>query len=204
MESLATLFHILEFGISQICVNISGHSIFQNMEFPIKPLRPQDIFLLLALVAKRDRDNWTYDRLAEELGMSASQVFRSLKRMEGSHLFDRETRRVRRLELLEFLSHGIRYAFAAVPQGIQRGVPTCWKAPGLGELIKSSKDEPFVWPAPNGMARGQAIEPLHSGALMASGENGDLYRLLALTDILRVGSARERRVAAEELEKALR
>ena len=101
-------------------------------------------------------------------------------------------------------SPGIRYAFAATPGGIQRGVPTCWKAPGLDELVKVSKDESFVWPAPNGTARGQAIEPLHSGVLLASGENKDLYRLLALTDILRVGAARERRVAAKELEKELR
>ena len=136
--------------------------------------------------------------------MSASQVFRSLKRAEVSHLFDKASRRVRQLELLEFLSLGIRYAFAAVPGGIQRGVPTCWKAPGLDELIEISKDESFVWPAPNGTARGQAIEPLHSGALMVSGENEELYRLLGLTDILRVGSARERKVATEELKKVLR
>ena len=170
----------------------------------MKPLRPQDIFLLLALMANRDREEWTYDRLAAELGISASQVFRSLKRAEASHLFDRASRRVRRLELLEFLSHGIRYAFAAVPAGIQRGVPTCWNAPGLDGLIEISEDEPFVWPAPNGTARGQAIEPLHSGALMASGESEELHRLLALTDILRVGSARERNVAKEELKKTLR
>ncbi len=166
-------------------------------------LRPQDIFLLLALVANRDRKEWTYDRLAAQLGMSASQAFRSLKRAEASHLFDRSSRRVRHPELLEFLSHGIRYAFAAEPGGFQRGVPTCWNAPTLDGLIQLSADEPFVWPAPHGTARGQAIEPLHSGVLVASGENEELYRLLALTDILRVGSARERKVAKEELKKAL-
>ena len=169
----------------------------------MKPLRPQDIFLLLALVSNHDAGDWTYDRLAGQLGMSTSQVFRSLKRAEASHLFEKANRRVRHFELLEFLSHGIRYAFAANPGGIQRGVPTCWNAPGLDELIELSKDEPYVWPAPNGTSRGQAIEPLHSGVLVASGENERLYRLLALTDILRVGSARERQVATEQLEKAL-
>lgn len=167
-------------------------------------LRPHDIFVLLAIGADHDGESWTYDRLAQRLGLSTSQVFRSLTRAEASHLFDKKRRRVRRLELLEFLSHGIRYAFAASPGGIERGIPTCWEAPGLEDLMSSSAEERFVWPAPNGTIRGQAIEPLHQGVLAAIGDEEELYRLLALTDVIRVGSARERKIAANELAGRLR
>ncbi len=167
-------------------------------------LRPQDIYVLLALVANHERKEWTYDRLADEVGLSTSQVFRSLKRAESSHLFDKQMRRVRTLELLEFLGHGIRYAFAATPGRIQRGFPTCWEAPGLEEKMSATGDERFVWAAPNGTVRGQVIEPLHMASLAVIGENKSLYQLLGLTDILRVGSARERKVAAKVLAEMLR
>ncbi len=167
-------------------------------------LRPQDIYVLLALAAAGDENTWTFERLANELGLSPSQIFRSLARAELSHLFDKETRHVRTPELCEFLTHGIRYAFAAVAGRIQRGVPTAWKAPALTELMNISGDDVYVWPAPNGTMRGIAIEPLHPAALPAAGENERLYTLLALTDILRLGSARERRVASDELTRLLR
>jgi hypothetical protein len=173
------------------------------MEYAMNILRPQDIYVLLALAAGHD-EGWTYEQVGQELGLSASQVFRSLTRAETSHLFDKETRHVRILELLEFLTHGVRYAFAAVPGRVQRGVPTAWRGPGLEELMSIHAEEHFVWPAPNGTMRGQTIEPLHPGVLVAIEDNEILYQLLALTDILRIGSARERKAAADELTRLLR
>lgn len=171
---------------------------------PVNNLLPQDIYVLLALVATRESSKeWTYERLSQELGLSSSQVFRSLQRAEGSHLFNKETRRIRMLELQEFLHHGIRYAFAAIPGNIQRGVSTGWDAPGLKEMMSVNSDESFVWPDPKGSMRGQGITPLHPGVLTAIGENQTLYQLLALTDILRIGSARERKVAFEELTRLM-
>ena len=167
-------------------------------------LRPQDIYILLLLAAGDRNDEWTYDQLAARSGLSTSQVFRALSRAEASHLFDKESRRLRSLELGEFLTHGIRYAFAAVPGKIQRGVLTGWAAPGLGDVMVASAEEPYVWPAPDGTARGQGIEPLHSAAISAACENDALYRLLALTDVLRLGTARERKVAGEEVRRLLR
>lgn len=169
----------------------------------MKALRSQDIYLLLALVAWPADEKRTYQRLSNAVGLSLSQVHRSLSRAESSHLFDKSRRKIHAPELLEFLSHGLRYAFPAIPAQIQRGVPTCWQAPGLEGLMEMSKKEPFVWPAPNGTHRGQAIEPLHKSAITAVTDDDEFYRLLAIADILRVGSARERKVATEELRKAL-
>jgi len=166
----------------------------------MKPLRSHDIFVLLALLSYAD-EQWTYDLLGNKLGLSASQVYRSLERAESSHLFSKQMRVVRRPELLEFLSYGIRYAFPATPGPTRRGVLTCWDAPEAPKPVSLSTDERYVWSSPSGTDRGQTIEPLHSSVSTVAGDDAGLYGLLALTDVLRVGSAREREMAREELEK---
>lgn len=194
-------FHIPEYGIHY--TNGEGRQTLHIPEYgiPMKPLRPQDIYVLLALAARCSEEKWTYDELALQLDLSSSQIYRSLERAQSSHLFDKNSRRIRRPELLEFLGYGIRYAFPARPGQIQRGFPTCWEAPEVPKPVSFSTDEQYVWPAPSGSHRGQAIEPLHSSVLIAAGNNLDLYRLLALTDVLRVGSARERDAARDVLDE---
>ena len=61
----------------------------------------------------------------------------------------------------------------------------------------------IVWPAADGDVRGQAIEPLYASAPNAARKDSELYQMLALVDALRVGRARERNMAAEELSKRL-
>lgn len=170
----------------------------------MKTLRPQDIFVLLALVNHSANKEWTYDRLAGKLHLSTSQVYRSLQRAETSHLYNKQMRELRRPELLEFLGHGIRYAFPANPGPRKRGVLTCWDAPTVSQAISFSAEEKFVWPSPSGTHRAQSIEPLHSSTIEVAGEDAGLYRLLALTDVLRVGSAREREVARNQLQEIVR
>ena len=169
----------------------------------MKVLRPQDIFVLFGLVIYPDDQKWTYDLLAGKLGLSTSQIYRSLQRAETSHLFDTEAREVRRPELLEFLGHGIRYAFPANPGPKKRGVPTCWDAPAVSKSIRFSAEEQFVWPSASGTHRAQSIDPLHSSAIAVAGEDPEVYGLLALTDVLRVGSAREREMARKQLEQII-
>lgn len=55
-----------------------------------------------------------------------------------------------------------------------------------------------------GRVRGQAIEPLYPSVPAAARKNVELYEFLALIDALRVGRARERKLAAEEISKRLK
>lgn len=73
-----------------------------------------------------------------------------------------EDRSIHRRELLEFLSHGIRYAFFAEPGPETRGVPTARSAPPLAEAIASDRD--FVWPGAEGETRGASVSPLYDQA----------------------------------------
>ena len=80
-------------------------------------------------------------------------------------------------------------------------MPTAHSARPLSEIITSS--EIYVWPDEEGIARGQSIEPLYSSVPKAIKGDVRLYELLALVDAIRVGKARERNIAVEELTKRM-
>ena len=65
-------------------------------------------------------------------------------------------------------------------------------------------EPPPVWPDPEGTVRGQAVKPLYPSAVAAAGRDPQFYDLLALVDVLRLGRARERKMAEVELEKRLK
>jgi hypothetical protein len=50
---------------------------------------------------------------------------------------------------------------------------------------------------------GRAVAPLYRSAPLAAAEDPRLHELLALVDALRVGRARERTLAREELDRRL-
>ena len=165
-------------------------------------LKPQDIYVLLKITANHDK--WSYSTLAKQLYMSPSEVHASLKRSAESRLFDSNRKRVRRKELLEFLLHGVPYAYPARRGGMGRGMKTSFAAPPLSKLIESDVSIPPVWPDATGADRGYEIEPLHHKAPFAAKEDDGLYELLSLVDALREGRARERQIASEELEARLK
>ena len=166
-------------------------------------LKPHDIFILLAL-RRLSESAWTYASLSAHLGVAKSELYRSLTRSDSSHLFDMTSRRVRKIELLEFIEHGMRYAFAVAPGKSARGMPTSWSAPGLEEHLVEDALERFVWPHPLGTLRGRAIEPLHDAVILAATQDKVLHRQLALCDAIRLGSARERQLAATLLAQEVR
>ena len=103
--------------------------------------------------------------------------------------------------MIEFLEHGLRYVFPAAPGSLTRGIPTAHSHPFMSHLFPS--DEPYVWPDPEGEVRGSAIDPLYPGVTKAIRIDQNLYKLLALVDVIRVGKVRERKVAIEELKKMI-
>jgi hypothetical protein len=104
--------------------------------------------------------------------------------------------------LQEYLLHGIRYAFPGKRGPVARGIPTAYAAPPLSARI-TLDDLPPVWPDSDGTTKGYAVEPLYGSLPKVSKSNPKLYELLALVDTLRVGRARERKMAEEELKRRL-
>lgn len=199
-------------------------------------LKPQDFLVALKLVAWGEQ-RWTYARLAQELGLSASEAHGAVKRgiqagllvdtamlapppaaapgvQEAAPVYRVRARprravaeaagsadnpaRVNGRNLAEFAVHGAKYAFAANRLPVAVGVPTSHSAPAFAGVFAPGGDD-WVWPHPQGAARGQGLEPLHPSVPFAAMQDAKLYELLALFDALRVGRARERGMALKRL-----
>lgn len=165
-------------------------------------LKAQDIVVLLKLVGQGP--SWTFGQIAKELDLSPSAVHRSLERAGHSGLYDSGRRKVNRAALSEFLLHGARYVFPPIRQGEARGLPTAWAASPLREQLLSSQQSAPVWPFAKGKTRGIALEPLHPVVPQVAVRDPSLGELLALFDAIRIGNARERGLAAKELDRRLK
>jgi DNA-binding Lrp family transcriptional regulator len=174
---------------------------FAIREYDKCVLKAQDVLVSLCLIDAPPGDR-AFPKLAQHLGISASEAHAAVKRAVRSGLVDGETRSVRKEALREFLVHGIRYVFPPEWSGVTRGVPTSYAAPPLKEQFAEG-DMPPVWPHPEGTVRGEGLAPLYKSAPRAALRDAHLYEWLALVDAVRAGRARERRLAAQEIERRL-
>lgn len=154
-------------------------------------MRPQDIVILLKIIANKEH-NWFQRPLAEELYLSQSEISESISRSKYAGLIAYSNKKVNRHALMEFLQYGLTYVFPQHPGAIVRGVATAHSAPPLKEIIISS--ELYVWPSAKGNVRGQSIIPLYPSVIEAIKRDSELYELLALVDAIRVGKAREKKI----------
>lgn len=163
-------------------------------------LHPLDIVVGLKAHLWAEAEPWSFQRLADRLGVSASQAHTSLRRLEAAHLYRRSDRSLRSLAFVSFAVHGIPHVFPASPGAIVVGMPTAHAAMPLCERLVSA--QAYVWPTGAGV-EGRSVEPLHPVVPAAASADPDVYAALALVDALRVGRARDRRLAEEELERLL-
>lgn len=164
-------------------------------------LKSQDIVVLLKLAVAEP--GWTFLRIASELGLSPSVVHRSVERAEHSGLYDGVRRSVDRKALLEFLAHGAKYLFPPAMMGEARGFPTAWAAPPLASQLSSSRSNVPVWAHAMGPTRGIALAPIHATVPNAARKDPRLGELLALFDAIRIGNAREQKLATKLLAERL-
>tara|TARA_R110002020_G_scaffold293535_5_gene509212 strand:+ start:143719 stop:144213 length:495 start_codon:yes stop_codon:yes gene_type:complete len=163
-------------------------------------MRPHDIVVLLKIAAKQDQD-WYMKDLSYELGISGSEISESINRSIIAGLIFPDKKRLMKSAIIDFLQYGLLYVYPQKPGALVRGMATAHSASPLNDIIKS--EEAYVWPYGKGNLRGQAIEPLHPNIPEACLKDEKFYELMALCDVLRVGRAREKNLAVEELKKRL-
>jgi hypothetical protein len=163
-------------------------------------MRPHDIVVLLKIAAKKE-EPWLMKDLAIELGISASEISESLNRSAIAGLISKDKKRLMKLAILDFLEHALRYVYPQMPGPRLRGVPTAHSALPLSQEILS--EEPYVWPYGEGTVRGESIEPLHPKVPEACLKDPAFHEYMALCDALRVGRAREKNIAINELRNRL-
>ncbi len=164
-------------------------------------MRPQDIVILLKIIALKDVE-WRYADLAYSLQISASEITEALNRCKIAGLMDTKKRKVHINSFREFLIYGIKYIFPVEPGAIVRGIPTAHSALPISEHFSAGKDV-YVWPYSKGNVRGQAIEPLYKTIPAIVHKDNLFYELLVIVDTIRVGRVREIKIAIEELGKRL-
>jgi len=162
-------------------------------------LKPRDLVVALKLVVAGPL---TYDQLAVSLNLSKSEAHAAVKRAKAAGLLRADRQPVHHA-ILEFVLHGVRYAFPAVRGRQAQGMPTAHAAPPLSELIHAGLDPIPVWPDATGEARGESFQPLYPSAPAASRADPKLYQCLCLIDALRGGRTRERNLAAEHLTRLI-
>jgi hypothetical protein len=163
-------------------------------------IRPQDILLLLKLIASEGRKLRQLD-LAMELGLSQAEIAYALGRLKNAGLVDESKKRVQKLAVIELVSHALKYFYPAEFGSFARGVPTGHSArPMVGKLMVEENLD-WVWPSPEGERRGIALVPIYETVPSAAKNDPELYELLALVDSIRAGSVRERKIAEEEFRK---
>lgn len=160
-------------------------------------MRPQDIVILLKIITIPQDTAWKVMDIAASVHLSQSEISESLNRSQLAGLLDVSKKKAMRLALMEFLEHGLHYVFPQHPGALVRGIPTAHSHPFMKKKIVSSND--YVWPDADGKVRGQAIEPLAKTVTKAVKQDETLYKLLALTDVIRVGKTRELKIALQEL-----
>jgi len=165
----------------------------------IPQLKPQDVLVALKLFLLKERPR--LNDLAADLGISQAEISGSLKRAILAGISRPDDGMPYPQALGEFVLHGLRYAFPAQIGHLSKGMPTAYSAAPLNKKISSA--DALIWPDVDGEMRGQAVEPLYKSAPFAAKKDPALYELLALIDALRVGGARERKLAAAELDKRL-
>lgn len=183
-------------------------AIFVIREYNTEMMKPQDVLLLLKLVASNSSGE-AYNRLAVDLYMSPAEVHQAAIRTQRAGLLSILPRGrgaqkiVNRRALEEFLLHGIKYVFPPVLGPVTRGMPTGYAAPFFPKMVGGS-DLPPVWPCADGHVRGTEFQPLYRSVPQAARKDETLYKLLAYIDAIRGGRSREREIAEAEFLKILR
>lgn len=164
-------------------------------------LKGQDIVVLAALF-NDEHASGTYSDLGNRVCLSASETHAAIKRLREAALINTHRQPFRR-NVLEFLIHGLRYAFPfRSTGGMARGLATSYAAPIAAADFATTGATP-IWSCATGKTYGQPFEPLYATVPEAAAQDAELYRRLALLDMLRGGRLRERQFAEQKLKEIL-
>ena len=157
----------------------------------------------VALALRLSSEAGTLVELAHDMGVVPSQVHASLTRLGVAGLLRPNSRAANVRALVEFIAHGVRYAFPAAKGPLALGVPTAYSAAPLSAEVDAI--DVVVWPAPNHPAavQGFSVTPLYPAAPSLIERHPVTYQLLAIADALRLGDPRTRVMARERLEQLL-
>ncbi len=168
-------------------------------------LKPQDLAIAFKLVTLRG-ERLPYKELGRQMRLSQFEAHAATQRLLAARLIVELDGVIRPIvAVLEpFILYGASYAFPPVRGEMTIGFPTAYGVSPLKERVMFSEENPPVWPHPEGTHKGLTLQPLYENLPLAAQDDKTLYELLALLDALRIGQARERKLATDLLLERLR
>ena len=168
-------------------------------------LKPQDILVACKIFVLGNAE-WPMRRLAGSLSISVGETHAAIERGKSSGLLGTPRCRlnVGKRKLFDLLTVSVPQVYYAIRGSVETGVPTAMHAEPLkGVFSGDSRPIPLVWPSPAGVVRGESLVPLYPTVPRAVEHDPDLHRVLALVDVVRVGDAKDRRLATDLLERMI-
>jgi hypothetical protein len=172
-------------------------------------LRAQDVLVACKLFSLAEaRRDWTYSVMAGELGLSAGETHNAVDRCRCAGLL-LPSREISSTLLRDLLVVAVPRIFYAIRGGIVTGMPTSVHATSLkGRFNVARGVRLVVWPggdagSPVPNRSGEAVAPIYPSVPGAARRDVVIYELLALVDVLRVGSATEQERAVQCLDERL-
>ena len=168
-------------------------------------LKPQDILVACKLFTLGEAE-WPMRRLAGSLAISVGETHAAIERGKVSGILGTPRGRlnVGRRKLFDLISVAVPQVYYAVRGSVEMGIPTAMHAEPLkGVFSRDGRLVPLVWASNLGTVKGESLLPLYPTVPRVVEHDLDLHRLLALIDVVRVGDAKDRRLATDLLERLI-
>lgn len=160
-------------------------------------LRPVDVVAAVrAASLAASRREWACQDLGHDLGVSTSTAYLAVDRCRRAQLV-LPSGQVSRERLRDTLLYVVPLVYPVSYDGPEQGTPTATSATYASDagMFERRPDTPLVWPSAQGV-RGIGVRPLHPSVPELAARDAFLYELLALADVMRVGSEPDKLRAA--------
>ena len=172
-------------------------------------LKPQDALVACKVFSLGD-EPWSYRQLAGSLFLSLGETHDSVARCLDAGLVVRRRGHSKieaaRRRVFDLCSVALPTFCYPARGRVVRGVPTSVHASCLADLFPPAVSSPLaVWPCEDGdqVVRGEGLLPVYPTVPRATRHDPLLHKLLALVDVVRVGTPAERRSAMEMLKETV-
>lgn len=167
-------------------------------------LRPVDVVAAVRITSlAASRKEWTCQDLGRDLGVSTSTAYLAVDRCRRAQLV-LPSGQVSRERLRDTLLYVVPLVYPASYEGPGQGTPTATSASYASDagMFEKRPDVPLVWPSTQ-KVKGVIVLPLHASVPELAARDNLLYELLALADVMRIGSEQDKKLAVKYVEQRL-
>ena len=164
-------------------------------------IKPQDIVILGKLISEKV---WPSQKeIGDSLKLSQAEISHALKTMDQIGLINLTTKKINKLAVMEFITHGLKYLYPIEKKGTGRGILIGPSSSTFKGKVQSDEYN-YIWPDPNGESKGIVVTPLLPELSSIKG-NEVLFTYLNVIEIFRgLGGVRHVQEAQKILKDILR